>query len=50
MQKMFVLLLMPIYCWFLQGARAAEGCLLTSLALLLLMFAIQMGELVKTKK
>jgi|JI6StandDraft_1071083.scaffolds.fasta_scaffold01684_4 hypothetical protein len=50
LQKLFVLLVMPLYCWFLQGARAAEGCLLTSLVLLLIMFAIQVGELIKTKK
>lgn len=49
-EKLFVLLVVPLYCWFLQGARAAEGCLLTSLALLLLMLAIQVSELVKTKK
>lgn len=50
MQKLFVLLVLPLFCWFLQGSRAAEGCLLTSLALLLLMFAIQAAELVRNKK
>jgi hypothetical protein len=41
---------MPLYCWFIQGMRATEGSLWTSAVLLIIMFLIQAGELIKTKK
>lgn len=41
---------MPVYTWKLQGQRAMEGGLWTSVVLLVLMFLAKSNELVKTQK
>lgn len=49
-ENLFFLLIMPVYCWKLQGQRAMEGGLWTSVVLLLLMLLAKSNELVKTQK
>lgn len=49
-ENIFFLLILPIFCWVIQGQRVMEGGLWTSVVLLVLMFLAKSNEVVKTQK
>lgn len=48
--KLFVLFVLPVFCWLLWGARAVNWSLPVSMLFLIVMMMLQANELLKVKK